>query len=242
MSTRRCTARSRHLAKPRTAPGSRVSHGMGSLPRASRTGSWESWPRHSRLQATGRRGAARCIRPAFTGERIRKAAPGRARARLHRVRPVAGRAGDLRPRPRGIRRDGAREARRLRRPRGRLCRTGCRRAARRDGWERERRRGGALGHRPCARVSGRSLARRARRAGVHRSGAFNAYRAFTQKFEENWKVGEMSAAERRWLPRASSLGLLSRFVVFGLIGGFLVKAAYGTTRRRRSGSTVRCAR
>ena len=55
---------------------------------------------------------------------------------------------------------------------------------------------------------------------------FNAYRAFTQKFEENWKVGEMSAAERRWLPRASSLGLLSRFVVFGLIGGFLVKAAY----------------
>ena len=55
---------------------------------------------------------------------------------------------------------------------------------------------------------------------------FNAYRAFTQKFEENWKEGEMSAAEREWLPRLSSLGLLARFVVFGLIGGFLVKAAY----------------
>jgi hypothetical protein len=55
---------------------------------------------------------------------------------------------------------------------------------------------------------------------------FNAYRAFTQKFEENWKVGEMSPVERTWLPRLSSLGLLARFVVFGLIGSFLVKAAW----------------
>ena len=55
---------------------------------------------------------------------------------------------------------------------------------------------------------------------------FNAYRAFTQKFEENWNVGEMSSVERQWLPRLSSLGLLARFVVFGLIGGFLVKAAW----------------
>lgn len=55
---------------------------------------------------------------------------------------------------------------------------------------------------------------------------FNAYRAFTQKFEENWNVGEMSSTERTWLPRLSSLGLLARFVVFGLIGWFLVKAAW----------------
>lgn len=55
---------------------------------------------------------------------------------------------------------------------------------------------------------------------------FNAYRAFTQKFEENWKVGEMSSVEREWLPRLSSLGLLARFAVFGLIGGFLLKAAW----------------
>ena len=55
---------------------------------------------------------------------------------------------------------------------------------------------------------------------------FNAYRAFTQRFEENWKEGEMSPLEREWLPRLSSLGLLARFVVFGLIGGFLVKAAW----------------
>jgi len=57
-------------------------------------------------------------------------------------------------------------------------------------------------------------------------GVFNAYRAFTQKFEDNWNTGKMSAAERQWGARLSSLGLLARFVVFSLIGGFLVKAAY----------------
>jgi len=57
-------------------------------------------------------------------------------------------------------------------------------------------------------------------------GVFNAYRAFTQKFEDNWNTGEMSAAERKWGARLSSIGLLARFVVFSLIGGFLVKAAY----------------
>ena len=55
---------------------------------------------------------------------------------------------------------------------------------------------------------------------------FNAYRAFTQKFEENWNVREMSPIESEWLPRLSSVGLLARFVVFGLIGSFLVKAAW----------------
>ncbi|MDQ3672477.1 MAG: DUF1206 domain-containing protein [Actinomycetota bacterium] len=57
-------------------------------------------------------------------------------------------------------------------------------------------------------------------------GVFNGYRAFTQKFEDNWSSGEMSAVERKWGARLSSIGLLARFVVFSLIGGFLVKAAY----------------
>lgn len=57
-------------------------------------------------------------------------------------------------------------------------------------------------------------------------GIFNGYRAVTQKFEEKWKSGEMSGFERRWGPRLSSVGLLARFVVFSLIGAFLVKAAY----------------
>ncbi len=57
-------------------------------------------------------------------------------------------------------------------------------------------------------------------------GIFNGYRGVTQKFEEKWKSGEMSDVERHWGPRLSSLGLLARFVVFSLIGTFLVKAAY----------------
>ena len=56
--------------------------------------------------------------------------------------------------------------------------------------------------------------------------AFNGYRAFTQKFEEKWNTGAMSERLQRWLGRLGSIGLLARFVVFGLIGLFLVKAAY----------------
>lgn len=58
------------------------------------------------------------------------------------------------------------------------------------------------------------------------AGIFNACRAFTQKFEEKWKSGDMSRVESDWGPRLSSVGLLARFVVFSLIGFFLVKAAY----------------
>jgi hypothetical protein len=58
------------------------------------------------------------------------------------------------------------------------------------------------------------------------AGIFNAYRALTQKFEEKWRSGEMTRFERDWGPRLSSIGLLARFVVFSLIGFFLVKAAY----------------
>lgn len=58
------------------------------------------------------------------------------------------------------------------------------------------------------------------------AGLFNAYRAFTQNFEEKWATGEMSDADRRWASRVSSVGLLARFVAFGLVGSFLVKAAY----------------
>ena len=57
-------------------------------------------------------------------------------------------------------------------------------------------------------------------------GVFNGYRAITQKFEDKWSSAEMTGFERRWGPRLSSVGLLARFVVFSLIGAFLVKAAY----------------
>jgi hypothetical protein len=57
------------------------------------------------------------------------------------------------------------------------------------------------------------------------AGLYNGYRAVTQNFEERWRTGRMSEAERRWGARIGTVGLLSRLVVFGLIGGFLVKAA-----------------
>lgn len=57
------------------------------------------------------------------------------------------------------------------------------------------------------------------------AGAFNAYRAVTQKFEDDLDQGEMSEAEERWYGRIGTLGHAARAVVFGLIGTFLVKAA-----------------
>lgn len=57
-------------------------------------------------------------------------------------------------------------------------------------------------------------------------GFFNAFRGLTQKFEEKWDTSRMSDAARRWVGRLSALGLLARFVVFGLIGAFLLRAAY----------------
>ena len=56
--------------------------------------------------------------------------------------------------------------------------------------------------------------------------AFNGYRAFTQKFEEKWDRSDLSEKQLDWLGRVGSAGLLARFVVFGLIGLFLVKAAW----------------
>jgi hypothetical protein len=55
------------------------------------------------------------------------------------------------------------------------------------------------------------------------AGVFNAYRAVTRSFEKRWKGKDPEA--RRWGARIGVVGLLSRFVVFGLIGVFLVKAA-----------------
>lgn len=55
---------------------------------------------------------------------------------------------------------------------------------------------------------------------------FNAYRAFTQKFEEKWYRDDLSESARRVLAAISSVGLLARFVVFAFIGLFVVKAAY----------------
>jgi Domain of Unknown Function (DUF1206) len=57
------------------------------------------------------------------------------------------------------------------------------------------------------------------------AGVWNLYRGLTRKFEERWRSGEMSEAERRWGGRIGVAGHLARAVVFGLIGLFITKAA-----------------
>jgi hypothetical protein len=55
---------------------------------------------------------------------------------------------------------------------------------------------------------------------------FNAFRAVTQKFEEKWYVDDVGERIKNLLAGLGSAGLLARFVVFALIGLFLVKAAW----------------
>jgi hypothetical protein len=57
------------------------------------------------------------------------------------------------------------------------------------------------------------------------AGLWNVYRAFTTKFEDKWRAGQMSKAERTWGRRVGVVGHVARGVVFGLIGVFIIKAA-----------------
>jgi Domain of Unknown Function (DUF1206) len=57
------------------------------------------------------------------------------------------------------------------------------------------------------------------------AGLWNLYRGLTKKFEDKWRTGEMSNTERTWGGRAGVAGHIARFVVFGLIGVFVTKAA-----------------
>ena len=56
--------------------------------------------------------------------------------------------------------------------------------------------------------------------------AFNGWRAVTCKFNKKLKTGEMSDAEEKAATGAGILGHLARMTVFGLIGAFLVRAAW----------------
>jgi uncharacterized protein DUF1206 len=57
------------------------------------------------------------------------------------------------------------------------------------------------------------------------AGLANLYRAITRNFEKKWNQQQMSEVERKWGARVGVVGMLARFVVFGLIGVFVVKAA-----------------
>jgi len=56
--------------------------------------------------------------------------------------------------------------------------------------------------------------------------AFNGWRAVTCKFNKKLKTGEMSEAEEKAATGVGILGHLARMIVFGLIGIFLLKAAW----------------
>jgi hypothetical protein len=54
---------------------------------------------------------------------------------------------------------------------------------------------------------------------------WNLYRGLTRKFEDKWRVNKLTPAVRRWGSLAGVVGHVARFVVFALIGVFVVKAA-----------------
>jgi hypothetical protein len=56
--------------------------------------------------------------------------------------------------------------------------------------------------------------------------AFNGYRAVTGKFRDRLKLDQLSRAEERWAMRIGVVGHAARMVVFGLVGAFLIRAAY----------------
>ena len=57
------------------------------------------------------------------------------------------------------------------------------------------------------------------------AGLWNLYRGIARKFEDKWRIGKMKETERKWGGRAGVAGHVARFVVFGLIGVFVTKAA-----------------
>jgi hypothetical protein len=57
------------------------------------------------------------------------------------------------------------------------------------------------------------------------AGLWNLYRGLATKFDDKWRTGELSPAVRKWGTRVGVVGHVARFVVFGLVGVFLVKAA-----------------
>jgi Domain of Unknown Function (DUF1206) len=56
-------------------------------------------------------------------------------------------------------------------------------------------------------------------------GLYQGYRGVTHDFLEDSKTEEMSPRVRSWITWIGTFGLLSRMVVFGLVGVFLIRAA-----------------
>lgn len=54
---------------------------------------------------------------------------------------------------------------------------------------------------------------------------WNLYRGVARTFEDKWRADRLSPTLRTWGSRAGLAGHVARFVVFGLIGVFVIKAA-----------------
>lgn len=57
-------------------------------------------------------------------------------------------------------------------------------------------------------------------------GATQFIRAYREKFKQRWKTSQMSREQEQWATRVSKWGLGARGVVFCIIGGFLIIAAW----------------
>lgn len=57
-------------------------------------------------------------------------------------------------------------------------------------------------------------------------GGYYLYKAFTAKFMEELLQSQMNQTERKWARRAGQFGMAARGVVFGIIGIFLIVAAW----------------
>jgi hypothetical protein len=57
-------------------------------------------------------------------------------------------------------------------------------------------------------------------------GVYQFVRAYRASFFDRFRKGSMSAAERTWTRRLGRFGLAARGVVFGIIGAFLLQAAF----------------
>ncbi len=58
-------------------------------------------------------------------------------------------------------------------------------------------------------------------------GLVELYRAYADRYVENWRTSEMSAGERTWAARAAKLGLSARGIVFLTLGTLLVVTGAG---------------
>jgi hypothetical protein len=56
-------------------------------------------------------------------------------------------------------------------------------------------------------------------------GLHELYQAYKAEFLEYLKLSEMGEKERKWTERWGRLGIVSRGVVFGIVGVFLIRAA-----------------